>query len=663
MERRIRRLLIANRGEIVSRVARTARAMGIEPVGVFAEPDRGLPFVRELDAAVELRGTTPGETYLDGARILEAARRLGADAVHPGYGFLSENAEFARQVEEAGLLWVGPPPEVIAQMGDKVAALAAMEAAGVPVLPRALLDGEDPGGLAAQAASVGFPLMVKAAAGGGGRGMRIVTDPAELPAAVAAARREALGAFGDGRLFAEPYVIDARHIEVQVLADNYGNVAVLFERECSIQRRHQKIVEEAPSPAVSAEARERLIAAAVAAVRAIGYRNAGTIEFLWRGDGRFSFMEMNTRLQVEHPVTELITGVDLVREQLRVAQGLPLSVRQDELRIAGHAIEVRLYAEDPAAGFLPQAGRVRLFSAPEAPWLRVDAGIASGSEISPYFDPMVAKVSAHGQTRDEAAARLAAALDRLTVFGPPTNRDFLRAVLRHPAFLAGETTTRFLETHAIATGGPPDEVLAQAAALAALTGMWLRRRGARVQATIPPGWRNNPSQDQRTDFTAGERTLEVRYAPRRDGSWRVAVGEGAPSEVRGFDVAGDTVTAELDGLRVTARWHRDGMSWWLHLGEHQVELTERPRLPERGGRKSIAGGLTAPMPGKVVAVTVKPGQHVEAGDVVAILEAMKMEHRLFAGAAGTVREVRVEPGAQVALWDVIAVIDEEGATA
>ncbi|PFG74901.1 biotin carboxylase N-terminal domain-containing protein [Tepidiforma thermophila] len=663
MERRIRRLLIANRGEIVSRVARTARAMGIEPVGVFAEPDRGLPYVRELDAAVELRGTTPGETYLDRARILEAARRLGADAVHPGYGFLSENAEFARQVEEAGLAWVGPPPGVIAQMGDKVAALAAMEAAGVPVLPRTLLDGEDAGGLAAQAAVVGFPLMVKAAAGGGGRGMRIVTDPAELEAAVAAARREAIGAFGDGRLFAEPYVIDARHIEVQVLADNHGNVAVLFERECSIQRRHQKIVEEAPSPAVSAEARERLIAAAIVAARAIGYRNAGTIEFLWRGDGRFSFMEMNTRLQVEHPVTELITGVDLVREQLRIAQGLPLSIRQEELRMSGHAIEVRLYAEDPAAGFLPQAGRVRLFSAPEAPWLRVDAGIASGSEISPYFDPMVAKVVAHGQTRDEAAARLAAALDRLTVFGPPTNRDFLRAVLRHPKFLEGETTTRFLETHAIAPGGPPDEVLAQAAALAALTGMWLRRRAARVQATIPPGWRNNPSQDQRTDFTAGERPLEVRYAPRRDGSWRVAVGQGVPREVRGFEVAGDMVTAELDGLRVTARWHHEGMSWWLHLGEHQVELTERPRLPERGGRESIAGGLTAPMPGKVVAVTVEPGQHVEAGDVVAILEAMKMEHRLFAGAAGTVREVRVEPGAQVALGDVIAVIDEEGATA
>jgi acetyl/propionyl-CoA carboxylase alpha subunit len=658
---RIRRLLIANRGEIVSRVARTAHAIGLETVGVFAEPDRALPFVRDVDVAVALPGMTPAETYLDIDRILDAARRSGADAVHPGYGFLSEDPRFAQAVIDAGLVWVGPSPEAIAAMGDKVAALERMQRAGVPVLARVVLAGDSPADLRREAEPVGYPIMVKAAAGGGGKGMRIVHSAEELPEAVAAARREARGAFGDDRVFAEPYVPDARHIEVQVLADQHGNVAALFERECSIQRRHQKVIEEAPSPVVDNRDRQRLVEAAVTAVRSIGYVNAGTIEFLWSGEGQFSFMEMNTRLQVEHPVTEMVTGIDIVREQLRIAQGLPLSFGQDDLGIRGHAIEARLYAEDPASGFLPQTGTLLRFAPPAEPGLRVDAGVTTGSEVSPYFDPMIAKVIAHAPTREEAAASLARALERTQLFGLRTNRDFLVAVLRHPAFLAGNTTTRFLEHHAPAPAEPAEDVRRQAFVIAALIGQRTRRDGAKVHGTIPPGWRNNPSQRQRVSYRQNDQTTLVQYERQRDGVFLVQVGDSPDVRAEGFEADGSTASAVIDGLMVTAGWARSGATWWLQLGPWTFAFEELPTFPKRESEEKVPGGLRAPMPGKVVAVRVTVGQRLLATDAVAILEAMKMEHRVFAGVDGIVRDILVREGDQLNAGDLIAIVQHDGA--
>ncbi len=658
--RAITRLLIANRGEIVSRIARTARAMGIETVGVYSDPDANLPFVRDVDRAVPLGGTTSAETYLDIEKILAAARKTGADAVHPGFGFLAENALFAQAVMDAGLVWVGPRPDAIRAMGDKVEALARMERAGVPVLPRVEFRGTTAEELRAEAAAVGYPLMVKAAGGGGGKGMRIVTSADELPEAVASARREAASAFADDRVFGEPYVADARHIEVQVLADEHGNVVALFERECSIQRRHQKIIEEAPSPVVTAEERQRLIEAAVAAARSIGYVNAGTVEFLWAGPGRFSFMEMNTRLQVEHPVTEMVTGVDLVREQLRVAAGERIGFAQDQLRIEGHAIEARLYAEDPMQEFLPQAGRVLRFRPPSLPGLRIDGGIESGSEISPHYDPMIAKFIAHAPTRAEAAAKLAMALERTVLFGPRTNREYLAALLRHPAFLAGETTTRFIPLHRPAPPQPRAEERDVALIAAALAGQWERRRSARVQRTIPSGWRNNPSQPQFVRFRWGESEHEVRYERRRDGTFQAWVGEGPLRAVQGLECSEQEVSFVLDGVRHRAEWARDGDRWWVQVGPFAFGLDELPRFPAPAGEEEVVGGLQAPMPGKVVSVLVSVGQRVEPTDVVAILEAMKMEHRLYAGTAGIVRDIRVQPGDQVNAGDVLVVVEPDG---
>jgi propionyl-CoA carboxylase alpha chain len=520
--------------------------------------------------------------------------------------------------------------------------------------------GETPEELLREAERIGYPLMVKAVAGGGGKGMRIVQGPEDLPEAVAAARREALGAFGDARVFAEPYIFDARHIEVQVLADTHGNVVALFERECSIQRRHQKVIEEAPSPAVGPRDRERLVEAAVAAARSIGYLGAGTIEFLWSGDGRFSFMEMNTRLQVEHPVTEMVTGIDIVREQLRIAMGLPLPFEQNDLSISGHAIEARLYAEDPAAGFLPQTGRLLAFEPPQEPGLRIDAGVSTGSEISPFFDPMIAKVIAHAPTRAEAAAKLARALEHTTLFGLTTNREYLAAILRHPAFLAGDTTTRFLERHAPAPSAPPADVEVRALALAALIGQWERRAKAKVQRTIPSGWRNNPSQRQRASFQHGDRAWSVKYERQRDGAFLVRVGEGTDLRAEGLAVEDGWASATLDGVLTRARWAREGGRWWLRIGGHTVSFEELPRFPSKKQEETVPGGLRAPMPGKVVAVRVNVGQRVTPADVVAILEAMKMEHRVYAGVHGIVRDILVREGDQLNVGDLIAVVEEDG---
>ena len=456
--RAITKLLIANRGEIAARIARTAHGLGLRTVAVYSDPDADAPYVTLADEAVRLPGAAPADTYLRGDLIIAAAAATGADAVHPGYGFLSENAAFARACADAGLIFVGPAADTIEAMGDKVRAKAIMADADVPVLPSATVT--DTTDLTAAGASVGFPLLVKAAFGGGGRGMRLVTGPEELAEAVSSGRSEAASAFGDGTVFLERYVTDPRHVEVQILGDAHGNVVHLFERECSIQRRYQKIVEECPSPAVDDDLREALTAAAVAAGWAIGYTGAGTVEFVLDRDGKFYFLEMNTRLQVEHPVTEEVTGLDLVELQLLIAEGEPLPARAREARISGHAIEVRLYAEDVAAGFAPATGVLHRFRFPAAPGIRVDTGFRDGSVVSPHYDAMLAKVVAHGPTRADAARRLARALGQAGIHGVTTNRDLLVAILREPEFLAGGTDTGYLTRHepaalAAARAGPP----------------------------------------------------------------------------------------------------------------------------------------------------------------------------------------------------------------
>ncbi len=469
----ITKLLIANRGEIAARIIRTAHALGIATVAVYSDADAEAPYVTLADEAVRLPGTAPADTYLRGDLIVAAAVAAGADAVHPGYGFLSENAAFARACADAGLIFVGPAAETIAAMGDKVRAKAIMAAAGVPVLPSATIATEAPPDLAAAGAEVGFPLLVKAAFGGGGRGMRLVTDPAELAEAVSTARREAASAFGDGTVFLERYVTDPRHVEVQILGDTTGTVIHLFERECSIQRRYQKIVEECPSPAVGEDLRDELTAAAESAGQAVGYTGAGTVEFVLDRDGSFWFLEMNTRLQVEHPVTEEVTGLDLVELQLRIAEGEPLPPRARDARIGGHAIEVRLYAEDVAGRLRARHRPLHRFTIPDAPGIRVDTGFRDGSVVSPHYDAMLAKVIAHGRTRADAARRLARALAQAQIHGVTTNRDLLTAILREPEFLAGGTDTGYLTRHepaalaaAAAPGAGPGRMHAVAAALA-----------------------------------------------------------------------------------------------------------------------------------------------------------------------------------------------------
>ena len=653
---RITKLLIAGRGEIARRIMRAAREMGIATVAVYADGDVAAPFAREADVAVALRGATAAETYLDIGKIIEAALQTGADAVHPGYGFLAENAEFAKAVTAAGLTWVGPRAEAIAAMGDKLAAKKLMAEAKVPTLPSAEVEGSDAEAMLEAARGVGYPLLVKAAAGGGGKGMRVVAGENELAEAVAGARREAAGAFGDDTVFFERYLESSRHVEVQVFGDHHGNLVHCFERECSIQRRHQKIIEEAPSPAVDGALRARLGAAAVAAAGAISYDNAGTVEFLLDDAGDFYFLEMNTRLQVEHPVTEEITGLDLVREQIRVAEGNELSFRQDDLSITGHAIEARLYAEDPANGFLPAIGRIAAWRPDPATPARIESGVASGSEVSVHFDPMLAKVIVHAPTRTEAALRLAAALEHLQVHGVVTNRDFLVNVLRHEAFIAGDTRTDFIDRNEPARERqmPPEEV-GRAALAVALATQVTHRSEARVLTTIPSGWRNNPSMMQRVSYTHRGEEVEVGYLSRRDGAFSCE-SSGQLVEARVIGSANGQIEIEIGGLRATFLVTTDGARHWVQSAAGEVAFVEVPRFPQPM-QEQAAGGYAAPMPGKIVAVNVEAGQAVGAGEVLVVLEAMKMEHRVTCSEPGVVKEVFVTAGQQVDAGQVMLVIE------
>ena len=652
----IHTLLIANRGEIARRILRTCRALGIRGAVVYTDADTTLPFVREADVGVRIGAGPVGESYLSIPAILEAARRTGADAVHPGYGFLSENAAFARAVRDAGLIWVGPPPEAIETMGDKAAARRLAAAHKVPVLPGYDGDAQDPDPLARQAARIGTPLLVKATAGGGGRGLRRVDDLEALPAAVEAARREARGAFGSDRVLLERFVEHPRHIEVQILGDAHGTLLHLGERECSIQRRHQKIVEEAPSPAVGPELRRALGEAALRVARAVNYEGAGTVEFLLEPDGRFWFLEMNTRLQVEHPVTELVTGHDLVALQLQVAAGEALPMYQGDVRMEGHAIEVRLVAEDPMADFRPATGTLLRVDLPGAggdrPGVRVDAGHGPGDAVSPHYDALIAKIIAHGPDRAAATRRLRRVLDEAWVPGLPTNLRLLGQILDAPAWAEGGLTTDFLARQGLPVA-PPLHVVEGVRAATVLG--WWQRRGTQVVA----GWRLDGPAEQRDRWTSFGVEAEARWQAQGRDRVRVAVrvGEDPPveAEVRVLEAPDEGLVVEVDGLR--QRWRlvtadggpvRDGSTVYAHLGngvEAMVGLL--PRHPAPGLLDDDPGTLTAPTPGTILEVRVVPGQEVAAGDVLVVLEAMKVEHTVRAAEAGTVEAVSVEAGEAV----------------
>jgi propionyl-CoA carboxylase alpha chain len=619
--------------------------MGIHCIAVYTDADAEAPFVADADEAVRLP-----ESYLDGKSILEAALATGAQAIHPGYGFLSENADFARDVRAAGLAWVGPSPEAIAQMGDKLAAKALAEANDVPILPGS----EDPG----DADSIGYPILVKAAAGGGGKGMRIVESPQDLEEGLAAARREALSGFGDDRVFLERYVGRARHIEIQILGDSHGNIVHLGERECSIQRRHQKILEESPSPRVDESMREAMGDAALRLARGLAYESAGTVEFLVDDEtGEFFFLEVNTRLQVEHPVTEEVTGIDLVRAQLRIADGAPLELTQDEIYFEGSAIEARLYAENPANDFLPATGRLDAYVIPETPSVRWDTGVQEGSVVGTDFDPMLAKVIAYGPTRVEAAGRLALALERLHLGGVATNRDFLVATLRTQEFLDGDTTTDFIERVAPAREHDPSE--AEFERIARTGALWIQgenRDSARTLKSTPSGWRNSRMPFERVRFALGERELEVGYRIQRDGSFRFEDGTSA----RIFEWTPDGIDVEIGGRRHASFGTRgdDRLIVQSPNGDLELDLVPRFVIP---GLEGAAGGLVAPMPGKVIAIRAAVGDVVQAGQTLVLLEAMKMEHPMQAAEAGTVTEILVTEGEQIEKGTLLLVVETEDA--
>ncbi|HEY2442502.1 MAG TPA: biotin carboxylase N-terminal domain-containing protein [Streptosporangiaceae bacterium] len=642
-------VLVANRGEIARRVLRTCRDLGLATVAVYSDADAAAPHVAEADAAVRLPGSAPGETYLRPGLIIAAARRAGADAVHPGYGFLSENAAFAGDVEAAGLTWIGPPPKAITLMGSKIESKRMMAAAGVPVLPEL-----DP----ARITEADLPVLIKASAGGGGRGMRVVRRLADLAGQAEAARSEAASAFGDPAVFCEPYRPTGRHVEVQVMADRHGTVWAVGERECSIQRRHQKVIEEAPSPLAQARPgmREKLFAAATTAAASIGYTGAGTVEFLADESGEFYFLEMNTRLQVEHPVTECTTGLDLVRLQIQVAQGEPLAGPPPGRD--GHCIEARLYAEGPAQDWRPQSGLLhRLdvpgvaarFAVPPAYGLRLDSGVTDGSVVSVFYDPMLAKVICWAPDRAAAARALAAALARSRIHGVATNRDLLVRVLRHPAFLAGQTDTAFFDRHGLDTLAAPlagAEAQSLSALAAALADAAANRAAAPVLGGLPSGWRNVPSQPQRKQY-AGH---DVGYRITRDG----LAAEGHP-DIRLESASPGRVVLDVAGVLRPFDVARYPGLVCVDSPLGPVTLTPADRFGDPSAA-AAPGSLLAPMPGTVVRIAVAAGDRVRAGQPLLWLEAMKMEHTIAAPADGVVAGLPVTVGEQADVGTVLAVI-------
>ena len=660
--RPIETLLIANRGEIARRIQRTCRARGVRTVAVFSEADRDAPFVREADLALCLGAAPASESYLNIDKLLDACRRANADAVHPGYGFLAENAVFAKAVTDAGLLFVGPRAEAIAAMGSKQGAKALAEEAGVPVLTGYHGNDQSDERFLAEGERIGFPLLLKASAGGGGKGMRVVRSVEELREGLAVTRREAAGAFGDPTLLLERFVERPRHIEVQILGDHHGNLIHLYERECSIQRRHQKIIEEAPAPNLRPETREAIHAAALRLGRAIGYTSAGTVEMLVDADEGFYFLEVNTRLQVEHPVTEEVTGLDLVEEQLRIAEGYPMRFPTSPPPLRGVAIECRVYAEDPARDYLPGSGHLRLWETLSGPGLRVDDGVQAPCDVSIHYDPMLAKVIASGEDRAHALRRMRRALDGLVVAGVPTNRDQLRALFHHPAFCAGNLHTGFLTEHADTLSETIPLRAADEAMAIAVVAMEQERWSKRTHLpSLRPGFRNHPDRAPQAQLLHRGTRHSLAWSVDRDGWWCV---QGAPTDERREVrvIAWDAPALrweQRDGSRHQAR---------VYLGEHDVDvhldgalysfhLPARLAGPEAETEK---GSCLAPMPGKIVTLEVAVGDRVEEGAVLLRLEAMKMEHALRAPRAGVVREVLTQPGDQVeADQPLVLLVDED----
>ncbi|WP_159843461.1 acetyl/propionyl/methylcrotonyl-CoA carboxylase subunit alpha [Nocardia sp. CY41] len=651
-------VLVANRGEIAVRVIRTLRALGIRSVAVYSDADADARHVHEADTAVRLGPAPARESYLAIDRVVAAAVRAGAQAVHPGYGFLSENAAFAAALAEAGIVFLGPPARAIEVMGDKITAKNTVAAFGVPVVPGIATPGLTDDELIAAAAEVGFPVLVKPSAGGGGKGMRRVDDPARLPEALRSARREAAAAFGDDTLFLERFVTRPRHIEVQVLADQFGNVLHLGERECSLQRRHQKVIEEAPSPLLDAATRARIGAAACNTARSVDYVGAGTVEFIVSADrpDEFFFMEMNTRLQVEHPVTELVTGVDLVECQVRVAAGQKLAVAQDDIRMVGHAIEARVYAEDPGRGFLPTGGTVLDLDEPEGPGVRVDSGLRIGTRVGSDYDPMLSKVIAHAADRPAALAKLDRALADTVLLGVTSNIEFLRVLLDDPDVTEGRLDTGLLDRR-VADFRPAsvgDDVFVAAAAW-----HWLRRWPAapRDPWEVPSGWRIGTDAPTPIRLAGGERVEHV-YLSGTPGNGAVRVDEGESRSLSASFTASTpsagVLTLTLDGLRRTYRVAEQDGLLWVAGPSGIAALREVAEANVRGGDEHVGDAeIRSPMPGSVIAAPVASGAVVAAGDPVVVVEAMKMEHALTAPVAGTV-ELLVEPGAQVRLDQVLA---------
>ncbi|QJE73250.1 biotin/lipoyl-binding protein [Aerophototrophica crusticola] len=631
-----RRILIANRGEIACRIARTAKRLGYGTVAVYSDADAGALHTRLADQAVRIGPAAAAQSYLSIPALLDAARRSGADAVHPGYGFLSENADFAQAVVEAGLVFIGPAPSAIRAMGSKRLAKERVAAHGVPVLPGYTGADQSLDRLVGEAGRIGLPLMVKASAGGGGKGLRPVRDPAELRPALERAAAEALASFGDGELILERALLDPRHVEIQIFGDRHGNIIHLGERDCSVQRRHQKVVEEAPSPALTPELRAEMGAAAVAAACTVDYVGAGTVEFLLDGDGRFYFMEMNTRLQVEHPVTEAITGLDLVEWQLRVAAGEPLPLAQDQVRSCGHAIEVRLYAEDAGRGFLPQTGPVLAWVPPDG--VRVDHGLVEGQPVTPHYDPMLAKLIASGATREEARRRLVRALGETRLHGVVTNRAFLAQVLETPAFVEGRATTGLLNDFVVGDAAP--DLVVQAIAAAILAGKL--------------GWwsHGTPTARLRLAWDGGEALAAV--TPEG-----VAVG-GETLAVSLVGECGGQATVTVDGGTHTLPVTRDGNALWLDWQGRTYVLEDAPlsKAAKRDG--AAADTVLSPMPGTVVELAVEAGQAVAKGQKLMVLEAMKMQLELKAPAAGVVAELPVRQGQQVPARALLARLDLGG---
>ena len=663
--KRMTTVLVANRGEIARRIFQTCREEGLRTAAVFTEVDRPLPFVQEADVAVCIGDGPAGPSYLDSTVIINAALKVGADAIHPGYGFLSENADFARAVTDAGLIWVGPPPESIDQMGDKTRARSIAKKHNVPIVP-GFDASQEIDALIEAADTIGYPLLIKATAGGGGRGMRRVDEPSGLKVSLESARREAQSAFGNGDVFLEKFIENPRHIEVQIIADNHGNTLHLGERECSIQRRHQKVIEEAPSPAVDDALRERLGEAAIRMSQAVGYTGAGTVEFIMNAKGEFYFLEMNTRLQVEHPVTEQVTGLDLVALQLSVARGNALSFTQNDIQLKGHSIEARVYAEDPAREYAPGTGPLLRCRWPTGRGVRVDAGFEAGQTISPYYDAMLSKIVIWGDSRAQATERMQAALRHLWVVGPATNIPLLKDIFATQRWASGQLETGFLPLEGLPK--PPPLNLDRGVIAATCLGWWLQRNHAPWGHQIPAGWRVSGPTWQSDVWQSFGTEAKVRWKAARDGidiSLQLDEAEPTLHQVRHICVDGDLLILELDGVQF--RWQtcvdpaerrpssilEDGDRVFVHLGDGEALVQLVPRLPAPSTGSDDPGTLTAATPGTVVKVMVEVGAQVKAGETLLVVEAMKMEQRLSAPADGTVTAVLVEQGDAVGQGDTL----------